>query len=195
MTRKGNSHFISSTGPKDQAVIRGVQWLLAEAKQAGNVGIVAVSTKGNLENIANWTEIAGLFNQLRKSGTATVQGITLQLMTLRGNKTYNFDGPILAIYGGQELLDVVDGISGNASVLYVPWSDGDCDQWVQTWHATELGQDAAPETQQSEPTTGAAFIALDSLTHGVNLNTGIGIRAIARVRSEPWKRSTTSRRA
>ena len=171
MTRKGISHFVSSTGPQDQAIVQGVQWLLAEAKKSGNAGIVAVSTKSNLENIANWSQLAGLFNQLRQNGTATVQGVQLRLMTLKGTQIYSFDGPILAIYGGQELLDAIDGISGSASVLYIPWGDGDCDQWLQTWGATELGQPASH--QQSEPTSGATFIALESLTHGVNLNTGI----------------------
>jgi len=172
MSRKGNSHYISSTGAQDQAVIQGVQWLLGEAKKSDNVGIVAVSTKGNLENIANWSQLADLFNQLRRHGSATIQGVTLQLMTLRDQK-YNFDGPILAIYGGHKLLDAVDGIAGQASVLYIPWAEGDGDKWVQTWHATELGQNAVPDDQQSEPTSGAAFVALESLTQRVNLNTGI----------------------
>jgi len=173
MNRKGKSHFVSSVGPQDEAIVRGVQWLLAEAEKSGNVGIIAVSTKGNLDNIANWSQLADLFNQLRKHGSATVQGVTLKLMTLRDKQTYSFDGPILVVYGGQKLLDAVDGVTGHASVLYIPWSDGDCDQWGQTWHATELGQNVSPEAQQSEPTSGATFVALESLTHQVNLNTGI----------------------
>ena len=173
MNRKGTSHFIPSVGPQEQAITRGVHWLISEAKKSGNVGVVAVSTKSNLDNIANWSQLEGLFQQLRKTGSAAVQDVTIRLMTLRDNKFASFNGPILAIYGGTELLDVVDGISGTSSVLYIPWSDGDCDQWKQTWQANELGQSTATSSEQSEPTSGVAFVALNSLTQRVNLRTGI----------------------
>jgi hypothetical protein len=173
MNRSGESRYISSTGPNDEAIVRGVQWLVAEAGNAGNIGVIAVSVKANLENIANWSQLGSLFTQLRANGTVSVRGVTLKLVTRKDGQLHRFNGPILVIYGGQDLLDIVDGITGNASVLYIPWGDRDCDQWIQTWRATELGEPVAPDGQQSEPTSGAAFVALESLTRDVNLSSGI----------------------
>jgi hypothetical protein len=172
MTRKGSSQYIASVGPKDDAIIKGFRWLISEARNSGNEGVVAVSQKANLENIAEWSQLASVFNQLRSSESATLQDVKLNLLTRRNKKIYSFDGPILAIYGGQELLDLVDGISGTASVLYVPWGN-DHKQWVQTWNANELNREPVAGTTDPEPTSGVVFYALETLTLTVNLGTGI----------------------
>ncbi len=172
MNRKGSSYFIRSSGPKDNAIIAGIQWLISDAKKGGNSGIVAVSTKANLDNIA-WSSLSALFAALRRNERVTVEGVTLQLVTLKGNRPHTFNGPILVIYGGQELLDAVDSIAGSSSVLYIPWEGDEFASWSQTWRATELGQAAAATLGIAEPTSGAALVALQSLTSHVNLNTGI----------------------
>ena len=173
MTRKGSSHYIKTHGPQDAAITKGFQWLLSEAKKSNNLGIVAVSTKANLENISNWSGLRTVLDQLRQTGQAKVGDVTLNLVTLKGT-IYSSDAPILAIYGGQELLDKVDGISGTSSVLYIPWGDESLANWVDTWRATELGQPQTSAAEQVEPTSGVVYFALESLTSSVNLSSGIG---------------------
>ncbi len=171
MSRKGPSFYIESTGPEESALIRGFQWLVAEAQKADGRGLVAVSTKQNLDNIANWSKLGPPLTQLRQKGVAKMGEVNLGLFTGKEKNVHAWDGPILVIYGGQPLLDAVDAITGKASVLYIPWGEGDFAAWAQTWGATQLGDQA--EKIQEEPTNGAAFIALKSLTDGVNLSTGI----------------------
>ncbi|HEX3999759.1 MAG TPA: hypothetical protein VHX65_14505 [Pirellulales bacterium] len=173
MNRNGSSSFIRSTGPRDDAIIAGVRWLISEAKKAGNTGIVAVSTKANLDNIANWSQLAALFTSLRQSERVAIEGVTLHLVNLKSNRPHTFNGPVLVIYGGQELLDAVDSIAGSSPVLYIPWEGDEFANWAQTWQATELGKPAAETRPQTEPTSGTAYFALKSLTNDVNLNTGI----------------------
>lgn len=173
MNRKGPSWYIESTGPQETALMQGFQWLIAEAEKARNKGLVAVSTKQNLENVANWSQLASVLTQLRQKGVAKIGQVTLGLFTGKDKNVYAWDGPILVIYGGQKLLDAVDSIAGKGSVLYIPWGEGDFSEWAETWGATRLGVQAKVRDLQEEPTSGAAFIALKCLTDSVNLSTGV----------------------
>lgn len=172
MSRNGASHYIASSGPDENALVAGFRWLLDRAKASGNRGFVAVPQKSNLDNIAHWSQLAPVLTQLKKQGAAKVGDVTLTLFTGRDRSVYHSDAPILAIYGGQKLLDAVDAIDGSAAVLYVPWMEDDHADWVATWNATPLGQSPTGE-QDAEPTAGVVLVALRQLTAGVNLNTGI----------------------
>lgn len=173
MNRKGPSYYIESIGPQEESLVLGFKWLVTEAQKSGNKGLVAVSTKQNLDNFADWSKLAPLLNQLRKIGVAKSGDITLGLFTGNDTNVHAWDGPILVIYGGQKLLDAVDSISGKASVLYIPWGEGDYSAWAATWGATKLGEQAKASSAHTEPTSGAVFVALKSLTESVNLSTGI----------------------
>lgn len=174
MSRKGLSYYIESTGPQEAALIQGFQWLIAEAQKAGGKGLVGVSTKQNLDNIANWSQFGPLLTQLRQKGVAKAGQVTFGLFTGKEKNVHAWDGPILVIYGGQKLLDAVDSITGKANVLYIPWGEGDFAAWAETWGATKLGDQTTAKDVQEEPTSGAALVALKGLTDGVNLRTGIG---------------------
>lgn len=172
MGRSGSSHYIDCCGPDDKALGEGLRWLVHAAREAGGVGMIAVTTKQILENV-HWSQFSAVFDQLHKHGSYTIQGITLNLFTPGRATVYAFDGPILVMYGGQELLDAVDSIHGPASVLYIPFSQEDFKDWAATWEAMPLGSDAPEVVETQEPTTGVTLFALRSLTDKVNLNTGI----------------------
>jgi hypothetical protein len=173
MTRKGTSLYIESHGPQDAAINEGFQWLLSEARKVGNKGLVAVTTKQNLDNIADWSQLGSLLTTLRQHGVVKTGEVTLGLFTAKDKGVHQWEGPILTIYGGQKLLDAVDSITGSASVLYIPWSEGDHAAWAETWGASKLGAQPTAEHSQEEPTGGVALVALRGLTDSVNLNTGI----------------------
>lgn len=169
MTRRGQSYYINSTGPNDEALKRGLEWLVQTCRATGNAGIVAVTTKQILQNL-QWSEMKSVFAALHKQGRCQVAGVAITLHTLQKPASYSHNGPILVIHGGQKLLDNVDAIEGTADVLYIPRCDNDQANWAATWGANVLG---GPEGDDAEPLSGVPYIALKDLTHSVNLNTGI----------------------
>lgn len=171
MARTGQSFYIQSQGPQDDALIEGVRWLHQRASQSGKPGLVAVSTQQNLDNI-RWSKFGTLFQGLRKSKAVTIQGVDFELMTLR-TKKWSWDGPALVVYGGQKLLDAIDSLSGHIDVLYIPWTGSDGDGWIATWNATRLGEDASQEQDPGSAISPVAEVALGRLTTLVNLSTGI----------------------
>jgi len=172
MARQGQSFYIDSYGPEDNALMAGVQWLYREAKSTGKPALIAVSTKRILEN-TSWSKFSDLFLALKKNERVSFDGVSFSSMTLRKKKS-SWDGPVLVIYGGQKLLDAVDSLYGSCDVLYVPWARVEADAWISTWGAKELGkvpdEDNAPV---EESLNEIVRIALDRLTRLVNLSSGI----------------------
>jgi len=171
MARRGKSLYIRSTGPNDKALETGLKWLVDEAARRTGVGLVAVSVKGILENLS-WSKFASIFTALHKDAECRVGTVTLRLFSGRKPTVASWDGPVLVIHGGQKLLDVVDALHGTADVLFIPWIEGEYENWAGTWNATPVGEESQPEAT-TEPTTGVAFIALRDLTEEVNVSTGI----------------------
>lgn len=171
MARRGKSFFIRSSGPNDKALEAGLQWLAAAAATRGGTGLVAVSMKGILENLS-WSKFAPIFAALHKNGECRASDVALRLFTGRKPSVNTWDGPILAIHGSQQLLDTIDGLHGEADVLYIPWIEGEYENWAATWNATAIG-DGASTSPAAEPTSGVVLIALQQLTAQVNVSTGI----------------------
>lgn len=171
MARRGKSLFIRSSGPNEQALETGLKWLTGEAGRRGGVGLVAVAVKGILENLS-WSKFAPIFTALHKNGECRVGAVTLRLFTERKPTVSSWDGPILVIHGGQKLLDAVDGLHGDADVLFIPWIEGEYANWAGTWNATAVGEESQP-AYAAEPTTGVVLAALRGLTQDVNVSTGI----------------------
>ena len=173
MPRNRPSYYIGSTGPQDEAIITGFRWLINEAANQNQVGYVAVSRKANLDNISHWSQLAPILNSLSKYGVVQVQNVTLNLITPRDRYMFTSKGPVLAIYGGQSLLDIIDSNPDVTCALYIPWQGQEHADWSATWNATRLDSDEPQPSEQKEPLSGVAFFALESLTKIVNLSTGI----------------------
>jgi len=172
MPRNRPSYYIESTGPQDEAIITGFRWLIKEAANQNLVGYVAVSMKANLDNISHWSQLASILNSLRQDGVVSVEKVTLHFITSR-DRHISTSGPVLVLYGGQDLLDFIDSFQAITSVLYIPWQGQEHADWSATWNATRLGDDESQSSEQKEPLSGIAFFALESLTKSVNLSTGI----------------------
>lgn len=173
MPRKGRSFIIGGTvGPQDDALCEGIDWLLAAAKN-GNAkqALVVVATLGILDNIG-WSSHKSLFAMLKSNRQVTKEGVTIFLAGKKKDIPITWNDPILVIYGGQKLLDDVDAIEGTAHVLYVPWSEGDADDWVKTWSAHDLRGIEKPASE-SLALPKVALKALARLTNSVNFNNGL----------------------
>ena len=173
MPRNRPSYYIESTGPQDEAIIAGFQWLIKEAANQNQAGYVAVSTKAILNNISQWSQLAKIFNSLYKYDSVLVDNVSLNLITSSDRYIPTANGPVLAIYGGQSLLDIVDSILDVTCVLYIPWAEQEHANWSATWNAIRLGDEESHFSEQKEPLSGIAFFALESLTNSVNLSSGI----------------------
>lgn len=173
MPRNRPSYYIESKGPQDEAIITGFRWLVKEAANQNQTGYVAVPTKAVLDNISQWSQLVQILNSLRQHGFVQVNNVILNLITSKGRHISTANGPILAIYGGQSLLDIIDSIPDFTSALYIPWGDQEHADWSATWNATRLGDEEPQSSDQKEPLSGVAFFALESLTKLVNLSTGI----------------------
>lgn len=170
MPRTGESLYTESTGADPVALERGMRWLIGEARRTDQPGLVVLATKQVVDNLGRWAgDVGNLLISLRDAGDLESGGVTLALRTQR-TLPPSWAGPILVIYGGDRLLDAVDGITGACDLLYIPWLCEEAVKWAKARSGRLLG---------TEPAAGGAAeltvldIAFDALTSSVNLGTGI----------------------
>jgi len=175
MPRRGKSFYIESFGPDDAALCTGLKWLVNESKRRKTTGLIAVYQKSILDNISRWSKSAFLPMTMKSGGTCSKDGVRLALMIANQENITHWDGPILAIYNGQDLLDVVDSLEGTADVLYIPFMRDDHRDWVGTWDAIPLntGEAERKNDEASQEVPAIVKTALRRLTEYVNLSSGI----------------------
>jgi hypothetical protein len=130
-----------------------------------------VHGKGNLKGTVLETVLGpATVKKLSKDNKVRFKGGTIELMTER-IKPYSWSGPVLAVHPSPQLLDLVDSLRSPSEILIVPWRRDEGEPWAQMWSARELGSSVEPYPKRfSNPTVRAA---LESLTHRVNLSTGL----------------------
>lgn len=172
MTTDTDRLYIDTEGPGATELRPAFSWFLRQiANSADRRGLLAVPGKGNLtgtgiETVLGTTTV----KNLSKNNRVRVQGLTIELMTERINPRF-WSGPVLAVYAGDRLLDMVDSLETPSKILFVPWLRKEGQAWARMWSARELGStDEPPARQFSNPTVRAA---LESLTDSVNLSTGL----------------------
>lgn len=168
------SSIYLNESPNKSAIVKGFSWLIELGNNNVNKrsALLAVPVKSNLQGdiisvIGDTAE-----KRLRKGEMVTVKS-TVQLSLLTERQTiYSWNGPILAIYPTKKLLDKIDGLKEVTDVLVIPWTLEEVQYWIDTWSAIELGTTPKATTSKiiSNPIVEAA---LKSLTHRVNLSTGI----------------------
>ena len=94
----------------------------------------------------------------------------LHLLTQK-DRTYEWNGPILALWPTKSLMDTIDSLKGENDVLMVPWTLEEVQFWIDTWNARELGTDDSATAPRRINT--AVEIALERLDSIVNKSTGI----------------------
>lgn len=174
MSRKDRSTaFIDAEGPDQEAVELGLAWVrqLGEQDMGKQDAVLAVSTKKQLDGV--FSDVVGdsAANSLSKKQPVQVGEVELHLMTKRIDPPGWQQGPVLALYPDEELLNKIDGMRGVTDVLVVPWSMDTVQFWIDTWGASALRSDAGGD--QPEINNPVVKEALDTLDALVNTSTGI----------------------
>lgn len=174
MKARRSSLYIKSNGPNKSVIAKGFAWLLELGNNDVNKrsALLAVPVKSNLRGVISSVIGGAVVKRLEKGEKVTINS-TVQVSLLTERETiYSWDGPILAIYPTKKLLDKIDGLPGATDVLVIPWTLKEVQYWIDTWSAIELG--GAPQINISKPFSNPVVeTALESLTHRVNLSTGI----------------------
>lgn len=157
--------YIQAHGPDDDAVRRGLVWLVEEARQAGG-GTLHVPGLDNLQSLGH---IIANINAIAKNRVFTLNGVRIDIATLR---TGQVRGAVLALWTDDKILQGIEDRWMPPAICAIPWNGKDIDKWVAAFGPTEIRTGSIPATTtMSNPTVEEA---LKSLTSSVNLSTGLG---------------------
>lgn len=169
------SFYVESEGARPAGVEQGLAWLLStsitqKAAAAWIVAPVKDNLRGNLaSHLTQGAEDALLKGNAVSFGPTRTQ---LQVVTERGLHYRGPGGPILAIYPTAKLLTRLDELPDVTTLAVVPWSRKEVSPWIMKWHAQEVqGKEAG--TTSSSQLSSVVEAALHTLTHSVNLSTGL----------------------
>lgn len=173
-----NSVYIDSHGPNPDALKKGFVWLYQLAKQNEDKqdAVLAVNTKGNLENIKDIVEEligTAAYRSLQNDNAATVDMLDITLVTNRIRLSGWRAGPVLVIYPTQDLLDTVDGLNGVTDMLVIPWNRDEVESWITTWDASNLIDSNDNEDGSDLISNPLLEEAVETLDRRVNSSTGV----------------------
>lgn len=157
--------FIHAHGQDDDAVRRGLAWLVQEAKEAGG-GTLHVP---GLDNLRSLGHIIRNIDAIAKNKVFTLNGVRIDIATLR---TGEIRGAVLALWTDDKALEGIEDRWMPPAICAIPWNGRDIDKWVAAFGPTEIrtGDKPAPTTVSNA----VVAEALRSLTSSVNLGTGLG---------------------
>lgn len=113
----------------------------------------------------------GIGKALCSRNAVKINGISLDIESLDTLNEYSSYELLVGIYLSAKDLDKLDSPSTVKAVLYLPWTEEEGKKWQSTWEADILGQENwQPESVQLDE---AVTAALDDLTEGINLSTGL----------------------
>ncbi len=161
--------LIDAYGPDDDAVRRGVQWLVEYAREHGaSNATVLVPGISNAENLAR--ALGDLGTRLYKNRQARVDGITIALATTLTLRGYNV-GPLLAVWANDDMVSKAERVTPPA-ICAIPWSDTDLSVWKAAWAPADLraGEPAGPPPVITNP---VVRVAMEHLTNRVNLSAAL----------------------
>jgi hypothetical protein len=157
--------YIQAHGQDDDAVRRGLVWLMQEAKDVGG-GTLHVP---GLDSLGSLSHIISNIDAIAKSKSFNLNGVRIGIATLR---TGDVRGAVLALWTDDRTLEGIEDRSMPPTICAIPWNGKDIDKWVAAFGPTELRTGATPDTTTvSNP---VVVEAMKSLTSSVNLSTGLG---------------------
>jgi hypothetical protein len=144
---------------RDEEILLALRWLVEQQQTVG--GEILVLSPG-LDNLDNSAVIARFRASLRCESERTFK-----------KSRYSWDGgPALALWPTASMLALLDDHEGVKALAAVPWLLKDTDAWRRARRPIDLlGQaEQEPEPEISDP---VVRIAVQHLTDGVNLSTGL----------------------
>jgi hypothetical protein len=159
--------YFEAYGRDDAALTEGFAWLMAES--FGGRGVVVVPGLRQVESLVPGITAAEA-QRLAKTKSLQRLGTTIELATERTSASFG-GVPVLAVWVDDDLLERLE--RGRPSALCViPWREEEISRWRAAYAPTEMrsGASGAPAAI-SNPVVEQA---LESLTHRVNLSSGLG---------------------
>jgi len=158
--------YIDANGPDDDALREGFAWLRA---QAGFSAAVCVPGLQNVDYLARVLGKEGA-QKLKRERALRERWLTVELWTERTMPVTYTDGPVLAVWANDARLVKLDAL-GAPALCAIPWLRDNIKQWKTNWNPTELRGNASASPELSVGPVVA--VALDDLTHVVNLASGL----------------------
>ena len=163
--------YIDTSGPDDDAVREGWEWLLREATGSDDkIAWVAVNGLDVATRLGR--AIGSTASTLTSSRRVTAGGVSIGLITATAAKTPTWKaGPVLAVWPSVPLVSRIEDRLHPPALCVIPWIPGELDFWVTGHRPTELraGQPPADSPTLSNPVVEAA---LDSLTLTSHIGSG-----------------------
>ena len=140
--------------PKERAILFGFSWLTRLATEPGKRDwLVACDQIQVAQNAGTILTLVlhgkGNFDQFKQGRIVSLGPNNLKLMTVRKHP-HAWEGPILALYPSEALLNVIDAMEGVTDVMVVPWQamdkDGPVAAWTSKWSALPI----IPQTRTNE---------------------------------------------
>lgn len=134
--------------------------------------VLLIYTKGQLDG-SNLGAFLGKANlkALNAGGVPLEGGLLLTLATAKTRLMLVRPSVLIVYYADDKLLDTADGVRNAAGVVAVPWVPGEADGWAARWGARV--HDEEPRIQAALIDDPVVVRALEDLTHGINLSTGL----------------------
>jgi hypothetical protein len=166
-------YFIDTHGPDMQAckdgIAKGIELALSDSEL--DRVILLIPSKSNtqmLEDLFSKEAVKVMFRGTGIDGHSE----TIKIESVRTFNKYRPSVVVVALHIRNEDLNKVDDSYSAKVIIAIPWVKGELDDWIRTWTPVELHG----KTVEVEPYSGPSWIvikALESLTHGINMSTGI----------------------
>ena len=173
MTTKTTRYLVPADGPETEPIKTALALLAKLCGDFRTDAILLVPTKRNIEGKTLGrvlgSRVAG--DLLKNKPVPLPGGWNMTLKTERTFQDQWTSSIIMAVYATKKMLDQIDTAKSAPAVIVVPWIMEQVNEWRRTWNPRVVGE----PTTTPEPLVENAVVeeALESLTHTVNLSTGL----------------------
>src|SRR5207247_183014 len=124
-----NFHVVASTADGVRAAV--VQFVRAMREKPG---LLITPTLDQLRH----GDIVGILGegackQLAKTKQVAVSGARPMHLATWASIPLSWDGPVLALFPSQKILDKIDGIRSGTDLIVAAWNPSEVGPWVATW--------------------------------------------------------------
>ncbi|MFL5866689.1 MAG: hypothetical protein ACJ766_06265 [Thermoleophilaceae bacterium] len=169
MTADAERFFVDAYGMDEDAVKRGLAWLLGFAREhSHDRAAIFVSANRQVEQLAKTLGVDP--KKLVPEKSLVLGGIEVEIFTEKKIPP-DFEGPILGLWVDDKQMQKLDDTDA-PGLCAVPWNKEYFNDWKETWNPVDIrtGEASGDDASGVSPLVQAA---LQSLTDRVNLSTGL----------------------